>query len=306
MDRRDIGSEIRNAIRDQITFIKNSSHSYDNGCLAESIRIASALNVLLEERRNGSVGLLRSITNSIKIFSSVPDTIIADPNRVITSSVIQTSQVEDSVKSFAPLNNKFLLIYSQEDKSWYVHGHTKNMIEITCAIGDLGHKLGLKMMPRVQFWIKKYSNNNSDINDIGKRIILQHLSILFGYEDKFASGLYFPMIKTHFGKNMPTLSYDIEKYLDQNTWLDEVIYAISDSDRQNHTLTRRELINSARDQDGGGHFDTRLDIMGYYKSKYGEVIGQQNGNDISTKNFHLIMLRQLGYEILKSPTITDI
>lgn len=95
--------------------------------------------------------------------------------------------------------------------------------------------------------------------------------------------------------------------LDLEKWLGQVIFCITDNDRKRHSLTRKELIFNARDKDGGGHFDPVLSHEGYLKSKYGEILAIINEGseeeDITTKDFHLEMLRQLGHEILNSLSI---
>lgn len=56
------------AIKDQMTFIKNSCDLFDRGCNIEAIRIVNALNILL----NPNDGLLDRISFQGLIFSTIP------------------------------------------------------------------------------------------------------------------------------------------------------------------------------------------------------------------------------------------
>jgi hypothetical protein len=237
----------------------------------------------------------------------VPDVEEVDANRLVVSSVKIDSQLNSEIdkhKKIIKDNHKFLLVYVDETKNWYLYGFTQSGREIQSLVTELNISLGKpnQRIP-IDYWIANFCDNSNNIMETGKKIIIRILSVLFGYENRYVSGLYFPMVRTNFGEDSPTLTHTVEKYLTLDAWLNEIIYSISDTDHENYTLTRKNLIESARDQDGGSHFDITLRIMGYYKSKYGEKLAEIDGKDITTKNYHLIMLRQLGYEILNSPIL---
>jgi hypothetical protein len=293
MQRSNVNNEIEKAIHDQITFIKNSCFLYDKGCQQEALRIAGALNVLFEKRKRSLV-LLRVFPKNFKLLSTVPDAEEVDPERLVTlqiqSAITLRSELEKYMETFRN-HNKFSLIRVAESNKWYVYGFTQAGREIICLVNELPAQLDMKnMQTLIDFWISKYSDSNNNIADVGKKNIIRIISVLFGYENKYVSGFHFPMIKTILGKDYPQLTHGNGKYLFLDEWLDEIIYSISDRDHDDHVLTRRCLINSGRDQDGGGHFDIELDKKAYCKSKYGEKLAEINGKEIITKNYHLMML----------------
>ena len=89
-------------------------------------------------------------------------------------------------------------------------------------------------------------------------------------------------------------------------WLNEIIFCLRNtSSTKKHILTRKMLLETARDKDGGAHVDKKLnDVPEYVLSKIGVELGDfGNGKKSTTKNYHFLMLRQLAYEILNSPDI---
>lgn len=299
-------NESKNAIRDQLVYIKNSCSLFDQGYLAEAIRIAGALSVLLEKRRK-TVGLLINKNFNFRLLSSVPDV-----QKIPIDNLI-VKKCQDLLKIKVESDkNKYFLTYVADIKSWYLQAFDYRGNEVSCLIDDLPislKKLGLvnenSYIPLPKY-IKAY-NENDNFNIQRKELIVNHLNFLLGHKKNLASGFYFPMVdKKNFYDHIPKLNKTSDiKYLDLSDWLSEIIFAIPDDKRQNHTLTRKELIDSARDQDGGGHFDVKLDVISYCLSKYGQVLAKDDDKEISTKNFHLIMLRQLGFEILNSQSIQD-
>jgi hypothetical protein len=93
-----------------------------------------------------------------------------------------------------------------------------------------------------------------------------------------------------------------------NWWQREVIYL----NLELHVaMTRRDLVLSAANQDGGAHVDADLDAA--YKELRGGLgwtmtINRPDGTkkDIPFENAHRAGLRQLGYEVLNSPAIADL
>lgn len=298
-------SELKNAIRDQLLYITNSCFLYDKGCFAEAIRIAGALNILLEQRR-GSDGLLRVIDFNFKLLSTVPNTQRISTDKLIVTRCKDLSKIKSESDS-----NKLFLTFIEDLNDWHLQAFDYKGNKISCLIKELPsnlEKLGLLSNNQkilIQNYILTYED--VDINNQKKEVIINHLDALLGYRRNYATGFYFPMIaKKNFYEHVPKLdTTDYKKYLNITDWLNETIFVISDETYQNHILTREELIISARDQDGGGHFDIKLKIANYYQSKYGQTLGILDGEEITTKNFHLIMLRQLGFEILNSPSVSN-
>ncbi|KTD33243.1 hypothetical protein Lnau_2891 [Legionella nautarum] len=304
-------TEIKNGIRDQLTYIKNSCKLFDSGYKEEAIRIGGAINVLLENRpRSNSQGLLRRITSPIQLLSSISSKQNINTERLLVLKNKNISEVKHKIellKEDIKLKKQFLLSFILDSNEWYFFAFDNEHNEISCLLSNLINHLNLKRGGKLLIgnWVNLYTNDDKTIQPIGKRIVIQHLNALLNHDAEYITGLYFPMIDSIFDPKAPILSNSETRFVDISCWLDEIIFSIMDDTREYHLLTRKELIDSARDQDGGGHYDLQLDIMGYYKSKYGEKIMEENGKDITTANFHLIMLRQLGYEILNSPSINE-
>jgi hypothetical protein len=76
-------------------------------------------------------------------------------------------------------------------------------------------------------------------------------------------------------------------------------------------LTRMKIVLSAVNKDGGAHVDANLDSDYEQLSAAGFsglVTGSRGGNEYSEKleGSHTICLRQMGYELLNSPDLTNI
>jgi hypothetical protein len=303
--------ECKNAIRDQFIFIKNSCDLFDTGCKPEGLRIAAALSVLLEVRREGK-GLLRSIPDvNFKILSVVPDVLEVELDKLILSKLEKQSELANEInnhKDEVKLNNKILLIYVVEGELFHLFAINGRGEEISCSVADLKTiKKGCK--PIIEGCITGcIRDNNWNISDIQKKIIIEHLSFLLDHNIKYISGTYLPLVENIYLVELQKLEASNFQELDIDLWLQQPIFCMSDEARKNHILTRDKLIFTARDKDGGGHFDPTLKDLSYSKSKYGEILALKEGDeeeDITTEGFHLEMLRQLGYEILNSPSINE-
>ncbi len=76
-------NKLKHAIKDQLIYIKSSCDLFGAGCKAEAIRIAAALNVLLEDR-SSSKGILRRIEEyTFLLLSTVPKVEKIDSNMLL-------------------------------------------------------------------------------------------------------------------------------------------------------------------------------------------------------------------------------
>jgi hypothetical protein len=80
-------------------------------------------------------------------------------------------------------------------------------------------------------------------------------------------------------------------------WWEEIIY----QSQKGRTLTRKSLIMSLRDQEGGGHFDEELSDEAYISAADKTTVGlfiSINGTDrMPEKGPHLATMRQIAWEI---------
>ena len=95
-----------------------------------------------------------------------------------------------------------------------------------------------------------------------------------------------------------------DRLLSISDWWEQVVYVISEG-----RLTRKQIVLTASNQDGGAHVDKKLTreyealqrgigIMGY-------SIGGQAA-EFAIENLQLSDLRQMGYEILNSPDVLSL
>jgi len=102
---------------------------------------------------------------------------------------------------------------------------------------------------------------------------------------------------------VPILDRFVGNYIQFDVWWNMPIFEGFDK----MPLTRRTLISTMRDQDGGGHVDPNLDESYYSLSRNNSMGLVQNGclNGVSISEreipfVHLAAARQIGHEVLKS------
>jgi hypothetical protein len=305
--RREGKTEIKKAIKDQLTYIKNSCDLFDNGFTEEAIRISAAINVLMEDRKR-SKGLLYRIKRKFKLISTAPDCDKPNTDRLIINTCRKVADVPNKLTNENEIaiknKNKILLTFVTSEKRWHIYTY-KHHKKIYCYIDELEKALGLKRQKLLLLgWIRKYQTSKNTIKPIGKEIILIQLNSVLEHKFKYPDHLYYPLIEGTIFNPTPRFNHAKIKNIDIENWKNEIIFATSDEKRALHTLTRWDLIKAARDQDGGGHYDLKLDSI-YQHSKYGQTVIKHEDKEITTENFHLIMLRQLGHELLECKDIQD-
>lgn len=107
------------------------------------------------------------------------------------------------------------------------------------------------------------------------------------------------------GKYEPTLGDGppVNEYLTVSKWWKQVVYILS-----GNRITRRKIVLTAVNKDGGAHVDVKLTKEYEALSSdgvVGKLIYHTNGKHIETSfdNAHYVSLRQMAYEILNSPEI---
>lgn len=109
-----------------------------------------------------------------------------------------------------------------------------------------------------------------------------------------------------YGPNLEDFRCDKSRVLPVEEWWNEVIWVISPESR----LTRKRLVLSAVNQDGGAHVDSQLNKhyenlvdadLGSMRVKIGGVESQWPINDM-----HLVAIRTIGNELLKSPELLNL
>lgn len=115
------------------------------------------------------------------------------------------------------------------------------------------------------------------------------------------------------GKQVPFLDESAPEYtqpgmLSIAEWFDQgVIGLTSVTPKQSYFIDRKLIVRTARDKDGGAHLDSDIKNPAYILLKDGiEVMESDQGNIITTAQLHLVALRQIGHEVLKSNLLEQV
>lgn len=87
------------------------------------------------------------------------------------------------------------------------------------------------------------------------------------------------------------------KWISFTRWWDEEVFKSGDD---SFTLTRKNLVFSMRDQDGGAHVDEHLTDPAYLLFKTKNDIRLTKNDDEPIPNAHLATMRQIGFELQSS------
>ena len=297
-------SDLKINTKEQLRFIKNSCSLFDRAKCnqIEALRISTALNILLSPRKYK--GLLQELNFTGKILSTIPEVIKIPLDRLNVIKCLDVDEMEDYIQRGVS-NDNFNLYLITSSSDWYIYAKNKEGKNIKSKVGDLGKLIspGRPLEPFLGKWIQSlYKEEIEDgFSDEGKEIIIFQIAYIMGFNN-YCPSLFIPMIE---GKGPILSKYEIARYLCVDDWLDEIIFCIQGQDsRKRKILTRKMLIETARDKDGGAHLDKTLqNVSEYVLSKEGVVLGEYNGKQLTTKNYHFYMLRQLAFEILHSPDI---
>ena len=84
-------------------------------------------------------------------------------------------------------------------------------------------------------------------------------------------------------------------------WWNQVFWSTTAT----NCLTRRQIVLAATNQDGGAHVDENLDekYEDYSSTSHGKLIaeGKRFQNELPITDMHLVALRTIGNEVMKSP-----
>ncbi len=118
------------------------------------------------------------------------------------------------------------------------------------------------------------------------------------------SGLYMMALSPEGAKYIPMLDEGLKKWLPFNEWWEEEIF-IEDFKNENesrNTLSRKQLITTVADQDGGAHVDPSIDEL-YYKfmnDKNFFTINHDGSITYIPQKPERVSVRQVAHEVLKT------
>lgn len=111
--------------------------------------------------------------------------------------------------------------------------------------------------------------------------------------------------KTNFGyhPNLEDFKPDSSSTLPVQQWWEQVVWKLSPQ----CMLTRKRLLLSAANQDGGAHVDAHLNLnyeeLSHYSFGTMSITENETTHNVEVVHLHLISIRTIANEILKSPDL---
>lgn len=183
-----------------------------------------------------------------------------------------------------------------------------NFVANSCKLYDCGYlEEGLRIAVSLRVLFHDTKNSTSLLQHIGKKKSLNLLSSI-GIrktikENAGGFQFYIPLIICHEGVKPPLNETISTKMMSFESWWDEIIFA------QSQIFSRRDIVLSAANQDGGAHIDSSPNNKTIeLKEGIGTLTKVVNGKQLEEEltDFHLPLLRQLGYEVLNSPELLNL
>jgi len=99
----------------------------------------------------------------------------------------------------------------------------------------------------------------------------------------------------------------INELVPVSKWWNQVVMVLD----AKHRITRKNIVLAAANKDGGAHVDEKLTAEYAALANDGAVgsfvyESQKKRDEISIDGAHLVSLRQMGFELLHSPQLTDL
>ncbi len=175
-------------------------------------------------------------------------------------------------------------------------------IQKSCETYDAGDDAeALRVAIAVRILIHQNTNSNSLLNQMGVNNTIKLLStikpapVTKGVVDGIS--VLFPM-----GNRLvhpPLGSTGYSEFVAVDDWWNQPVFS-----RENRTIARRDMVLLGANKDGGAHVDKKIGDKGKMLREGGFwADGVIRGKAIDMSDFHLVGLRQFGYEILNSPDL---
>lgn len=181
-------------------------------------------------------------------------------------------------------------------------------IDSSCMLYDKGCKdEAIRIAVAVRVILHDTNASTSLLTHLGIKESVKVLSTMYAVPapnpEEGKCCISIPLWLSANGVKPPLEKADRKDFLSINDWWHETVIA------QNQRATRKDIVLGAANQDGGAHVDANPNAktkelkegIGTLTIKRGGVVIVQELTD-----HHLPMLRQVGYEILNSPDITNI
>lgn len=171
--------------------------------------------------------------------------------------------------------------------------------------GELEEALRISVALRVLF--HDTNKSTSLLTHLGKKDSINLIST-FGLDqtdEQLGGGfvMYIPLMVTMDGVKPILGDCKSPKTVPCEPWWNEIVMA------QSHRFSRRDVVLSSANQDGGAHVDISPNNKTIeLKEGIGTLTKVVDGVDVTEvlSDHHFPMLRQIGYEVLNSPEITSL
>ncbi len=177
-----------------------------------------------------------------------------------------------------------------------------NFIERSCASYDVGHNAeALRIAVSLRVMFHDTNQSISLLKHLGVKDSVKLISTLSPevHENQGTEQLliHIPIMLTSKGVSPPLGKLGNSRLLKVRDWWEEIIML------QKEAFSRRDIILSAANQDGGAHVDANPNKKTReLKQGVGIFSTSQEGveKSIALTDHHLPLLRQIGYEVLSS------
>ena len=166
---------------------------------------------------------------------------------------------------------------------------------------------------RIATTIRVLIHNTASSTSLLKHLDATTISLLSSCDGASPNTLFYMGLGMHHVRNdggtikatyAPVLDGPVKIYVPVSKWWDMIVYVLGSGER----LSRKKIVLTAANKDGGAHVDSALTpeyealsrqgAVGYLMSSVGGNINEQPFTDA-----HFVAVRQMAYELLNSPEL---
>jgi hypothetical protein len=183
-----------------------------------------------------------------------------------------------------------------------------DFIERSCEIFDQGHEdEALRIALSIRVLIHDTNQSKSLLTLLGvKNKIKINTTMTINRPENLEDDMeiiYIPLMITQFGRKPPLEKNDIKGTLSVNDWWNETIMI------QFNSITRKDIILTAANQDGGAHVDNKPSSKTKeLKEGIGILQITEGGitHHVDLIDHHFPLIRQFAFELLESPDFKNL
>ncbi|MES9854625.1 MAG: hypothetical protein ABW170_22645 [Candidatus Thiodiazotropha sp. L084R] len=187
-------------------------------------------------------------------------------------------------------------------------------ISRSCEMYDNGHKdEAIRIATTIRVLIHSTRRSTSLLKHLNKDDIklLTSTPVVTATDTHTLVGLgrmrqYRDKTKTEYFPNLGNSYPGFYSHIDMDTWWNQIVMIL-----EYKRITRKDIVLDAANKDGGAHVDSSLtdkyDTLSNYHSIGPVSVDMKNERiQLPIKDAHFVSIRQMGYELLNSPELTNI